>query len=180
MKTEFYNGIRNKILAAVPSITHVRLYNNQFEHSNKDETTGNDEQAFPYPCIFIEFADIAFTQLTKGLQDFTGTVRIYIGFESYKFEDTDVLDLKQTVFAALQGFQVSPTSKSYGRLLRSIETTDTDHNNIYIYIQEYIFSGRDCDADANSGDQFTTPPTTLELNTDLDIDNIIIRTGDGQ
>jgi hypothetical protein len=178
MNAELYDGIRARILAQVPEITHVRLYNNQFDRSNNDETERNDEQAFPYPCAFIEFDEIEFTTATGLLQSFSGIMRIYLGFESYKFEDTYILDLKQKLYKALQGYQVT-TTKVYGRTMRRSERQDVDHNNVYVYIQEYAISGKDSSYSTEDSKVVKDPPTALELTATLDIDNEIIRTGDG-
>jgi hypothetical protein len=178
MNTNLYNGIVTRLQAKVPDLKTIKLFNDQFNHSNSDVNENNDEQAFLYPCCFLEFTDIEYTTATSLLQSYTGTLRLHIGFESYKNEDTDIFTLKQNIFKALQGFQVT-TDKIYGKLIRLKETTDTEHNNIYIYIQEYQLSGKDADFSTENDKVEVAPPIAVEINANLDIDNIILRSGDG-
>jgi hypothetical protein len=172
MNTAVYTAIKSRILT-VDGVKECRLFNNQFERSNNDTTQQNNEQAFLHPVVFIEFDNIEYGELASLVQEYTATVRIYIGFESYMLEDTDVFTLKQNIFVSLHGFQPDQASK----LVRLNESTDTDHNNIYIYKQEYSLSGKD-DSGATTKDAVTVT-ADLELVADLDIDNIVIRTGNG-
>ena len=176
MNKELYLGIKAQLEATVPELKTIRLFNNQFAHSNNE--TGKDEQAFLYPCCFIEFMSIDFTTSTTLLQSFTGIIRLHIGFESYNLEDLDVLTLKQKIYTKLSGFQVS-SIKTFGKMIRLHEETDTDHDNIYIYIQDYQMSGKDCEFSSRDTNVEVAPPIALELPTVLDIDNVVIRTGDG-
>ena len=178
MNTELYEGIKARITAEVTAIKHIALYNNQFDRSNNDDMAKNDERPFLYPCVFIEFLDIVYVVNTGLLQDFTGICRLYIGFKSYKFEDLDIFTIKQNLFKKLQGYQPS-TSKTLGKLIRVAETMDNNHNNVLVYIQDYKFSGRDADFSTNDALVVKEPPTTLEITATLDIDNNVIRTGDG-
>lgn len=174
MNKDIYNGLVARLLANVPELKTVRLFNNQFNHSNNEDQ--RNEQAFLYPCALIEFSEIEYQTQTQLIQSYTGVVRLHIGFESYKLEDTDVLALKQNIYKNIHGFQVS-TVKTFGKFLRLRETMDTDHDNIMVYIQDYQLSGKDTDfVDTSST---VVPPIELEITRDLDIDNSVIRTGDG-
>ncbi len=178
MNTNLYNGIVTRLQAKVPELKTIKLFNDQFNHSNSDVNENNDEQAFLYPCCFLEFTEIEYTTATSLLQSFTGILRLHIGFESYKNEELDMFALKQKIYKALQGFQVSDVN-IFGKLTRLRETTDTEHNNIYIYIQEYQISGKDADFSTEDEKVEVTPPIAVEITADLDIDNIVLRTGDG-
>ena len=81
MNTELYLDIKARILDQVTDLKDVRLFNNQFLRSNNDTTDNNTEQAFLYPCCFIEFTDIEYKQQLQNIQEFLGTMRLYIGFE---------------------------------------------------------------------------------------------------
>jgi len=173
MNVDIYTGIKNK-LVEITDLKTVALFNNQFERSNNNSPEQNDEQAFLYPCAFIEFSDILYTDMQKWAQQFTATLRIHLGFESYKNEDLDVLTLKQSIYQKLQGFQ---PSDSTGMLMRRSEEPNYDHNNIQVYIITFAFSGKDWDV--LRGYPTQTATATPEINATLDIDNQVIRTGDG-
>jgi hypothetical protein len=176
MNIDLYNGIVARLTAKVPELKTIKLFNNQFAHSNNDEP--RDEQAFLYPCAFIEFAEVNYVDQKQRVQDYTATLRVHIGFESYKYEDVDVFTLKQKVVKYLHEYQVS-SPQIFGKILRRLETTDTEHNNIYVYVVEFGISGRDCDLVIDEDFATVDPPIELELTTNLDIDNDVIRTGNG-
>lgn len=176
MNKDIYDGLVARLTANVLELKTIRLFNNQFNHSNNEDQ--RDEQALLYPCCLIEFSEIEYQTQTQLIQSYTGIVRLHIGFESYKLEDTDILALKQKVYKNVHGFQVS-TLKTFGKFLRLRETMDTDHDNIMVYIQEYQLSGKDTDFSSADTNVIVSPPIELEITGDLDIDNAVIRTGDG-
>ena len=93
------------------------------------------------------------------------------------FRSTDVFTLKQNLYKALSGYSPTGSNKNYNKLVRLAESTDTDHNNIYIYIQEYQFGGKDVDIESNL---VPASVTILDVIANLDIDSMTIRTGNGQ
>jgi hypothetical protein len=171
-----YIDIRTRIETECTSIKWVRLFNNQFERSNNDEPEQNDEQAFPYPCAFIEFiGDNEQISAGAGSKRLNVDVRIHIGFESYELEDLEMFDIVQEVMTALEGYKSTLLSP----LTYLAQRMDYNHNNVYIYELEFNTIFED---DSNYFDNklvTSAGPHTLLLNKDLDIDNIVIRTGDG-
>ena len=93
---DLYTEIRTE-LEAITGIKYVRLWNNQFERENVNE-------AFQLPCCLIEFEPTECRDLLNGVQQYDFVVCIHLGFESYKTEDIDILDLKQQVFIKLGNF----------------------------------------------------------------------------
>lgn len=173
---QLYLDIRNRIETECTDILFVRLFNNQFERSNNDEFTQNDEQAFPYPCVFIEFPDENNAiSSSYGARRLEVLVRVYIGFESYKHEDVEIFDIAGSVYKALDGWNASTSST----LQYVAQRMDYNHNNVYIY--QYDFRCQFEDATNYIKDKLTLKetPNTLDLTIDLDIDNNVIRTGDG-
>lgn len=140
MELELYTALKNEIKTALPEIKHIGLYNNQFERSNG---LNPSENAFLYPCVFIQFSQSDFKDLSLGVQQFNLTVTTHLGFESYKNEDTDVLRLKQDLYKVVQRFR----NGYFARLSRIAERQDFDHNNIQVYVTDYLTSGKDFDKD---------------------------------
>ena len=171
-----YQSIRTQIENNCASIKWVRLFNDQFNRSNNDDPGQNDEQAFPYPCCFIEFyGNNDMISQGNGAKRLNVDVRIYIGFESYELEDLEMFDIVAEVQTALEGF--TPTNGS--PLTYMAQRNDYNHNNVYIYELEYNCQFEDDLKYYQNGLVTSAGPHTIILNKNLDIDNLLIRTGDG-
>lgn len=143
-----YTELRTQ-LESITGLKYVRLWNNQFEHEN-------DNEAFQYPCALIEFEPTECKDLLMGVQMYDFVVCIHLGFESYKTEDIDVLDLKQQVFIKLNRFECS--NKMFSYLSRMSDTQNFDHDNIQDYQIRFKVTAKDFDAD-------TRPSTPATINT---------------
>lgn len=168
IKRDIYQAIRAQILANVPEIKHCLLFNNQY---NKD----NEEEAFSYPNAFFEYSQLIWQDVVNQQTKADANITIHLGFERYQTEDLTYFDTIKSVYLALQGFSIGSL---FTGLKRIEEVQDTDHDNVIVW--KIIFSTQitDCEATADaSREQFTI--TSLEVQTDLDIDQPVIRTGDG-
>ena len=163
MQLAIYNYLKARI-ETLATLKYVALWNNQFERENENV-------AFNYPCCFIEFADSTYVDDLNLRQRGTLMINIHLGFESYKTEDTTILQLKQDLNELIHGWSTPNNTK----FLRRSETQNIDHTNIQDYIISYQVTG----LDLTSVDLPTTDATinTLVLNVDPIIDNNIIRTG---
>jgi hypothetical protein len=163
MQLSIYNDLKQRI-STLAALKYVALWNNQFEREDVNVPFG-------YPCCFIEFADTSYVDDLNLRQRGTLQVNIHLGFESYKTEDTDILQLKQDLNELIHGWSTPNNTK----FLRRSETQNFDHTNIQDYIISYQVTGLDVsslnlptvDADVN----------TLVLNVAPIIDNTTIRTG---
>jgi hypothetical protein len=163
MQLSIYNDLKQRI-STLAALKYVALWNNQFERENVNVPFG-------YPCCFIEFADTSYVDDLNLRQRGTLQVNIHLGFESYKTEDTDILQLKQDLNELIHGWSTPNNTK----FLRRSETQNFDHTNIQDYIISYQVTGLDLSS--------VNLPTvdaeidTLILNVDPIIDNNTIRTG---
>ena len=153
---DLYTEIRTK-LEAITGIKYVRLWNNQFERENVNE-------AFQYPCCLIEFEPTECRDLLNGVQQYDFVVCIHLGFESYKTEDIDILDLKQQVYIVLNRF--ASTTNMFSYLSRESETQNFDHDNIQDYQIRFKVTGKDFDGDTRPN----TPVTVAVLTTNITLD----------
>jgi len=135
-----YTEIRT-VLEAINGIKYVRLWNNQFERENVNEP-------FLYPCCFIEFEPTECRDLLCGVQQYDFIVCVHLGFESYKTEDIDVLDIKQNIFIELSRF--NSTTKLFSLFGRESDTQNYDHDNIQAYEIRFSVTGKDFDADTRA------------------------------
>jgi len=172
---EIYLKIKDRIEADVTEFQTVRLFNNQFERSNNDSADFNDEQAFAYPCLFVEFpGENEQISAGAGVQYLDVLVRIHIGYESYALEDLNVFDLKDKVIKAL--FNLA--GDEFTPLTYEAQRTDSNSNNVYIYQIDYR-TRYEQSLNYIDNDKVSLEDYTLVLTKNLDIDNEVIRTGDG-
>jgi hypothetical protein len=167
MTTQFYTDISNR-LQSLSWFTYFKLFNNQFESMEEQQ-----EQTFPNLSIFMEFLEpVEVLSLMGGVQMYDVTVRFHLYLISYELEDLDMFTYKQELHAKLQGF--FPTSSS--RMNRVNETPDQNHNGYMVWRLDYK-----CQIPDESGSFYANvvdaAPITLDLTTELIIDNEIIRTG---
>lgn len=167
-KRDLYLAIRQQILNEVKEIKHVLFYNNQFDRDN-------EEEAFLYPNCFIEFNQMLWTSTTQGQQRGDIDVKVYLGFERYETESLTIFDTIQNVFVALQGFA---TGVLFSPLNRIEEEQDVNHDNVIVWTITFKTSLIECESDTRTGLTETTI-ATLEILKEIDIDNEVIRTGDG-
>ncbi|MEO6901559.1 MAG: hypothetical protein ABI241_00565 [Bacteroidia bacterium] len=130
-KTQLYKDIKAN-LEKVCNVKHVRLFNNQFQHENVEES-------FLYPCVFIEFKPSTYRDKLDKVQDYDMIITLHIGFESYNTDDIEVLEFIENVYVAIHGMN----SGTFGRLLRREERQDFDHGNVQVYQMDFITLGQD-------------------------------------
>jgi hypothetical protein len=163
MQLAIYNALKARI-ETLTALKYVALWNNQFEREDVNIS-------FNYPCCFIEFADAQYIDNLNGQQQGTMTINLHLGFESYKTEDTEILQLKQDLNTLIHGWSTPYNS----RFLRTMEIQSNDHPNVQDFIITYRMQGFDYSA-------MNAPTTeaqvdTLVTNNSPQIDNDIVRTG---
>ena len=174
-------NLYNDIVTALDGVTEIKtkgIFNNQFDREE-------EEMAKAYPCCFIEFANIGWTQTQQRpiskvnvqkqqrADDFI--ITIHIGFEDLQDETANFIDIDpiiQKVYLALQDL----TGEYYSVLNRVAERQDTDHNNVIVWQMDFETMleevGEEADLTKVAGGTLE-----LEITKDLKIDNDIIRTG---
>lgn len=178
--SNIFTDLRSKIFTDIPTVKTVRIYNNQFDNMDK-------ESAFDFPCVFIDFPQLSYQELGQGVQGVDLVIRLYIGFEnlalsqggvinpdsSLSNEEIGFFELRDSLFKALTNFRPAQCSP----MMRSEERTDTNHDNVYVYQMDFITAGVDSSSDEQDKLIDSISPLPLELNVDLIIDNVEIRTG---
>lgn len=170
----FLDDIKQKILTDVTDVKTVRLWNNQVE-----ELRIGQNEAISFPAVFLGFdTDINYISKTaQGLQ-YAEKVEFYVHIcdENYvdnTYDDATewgIIDLKQQVYKALEQF----SGVTFGNISRIRETVDQSHDSIYHYTQVYLIPIL---VDADNCPETTDVLATLDLTVDLNIENVIIRTG---
>jgi hypothetical protein len=151
MQLAIYNALKARI-ETLAALKYVALWNNQFEREDINIP-------FNYPCCFIEFSNADYIENLQGQQQGTLSIALHLGFESYKTEDTAVLQLKQDLNALVHNWSTPYNS----RFLRRSEIQSADHTNIQEFIITYTMQGFDYSA--------SSLPTTEALVTTLITNN---------
>jgi hypothetical protein len=171
----FFEFLKAQINTEVPAIKTVRMWNNQFLHSNetnnrRDGSTGGrfgfrNEKAFAYPACFVEFIINEVNSLPLGIKDYFLTVRFRFGRESYKFERLETFDFCDNFSKAIQ--MMAPTLASgltFTTFQESNTEFDEDHNNVEVPYIDYRTRYRSSVAYTRSTDVLHGPvdPATIE------------------
>ena len=163
MQLAIYNQLKARI-ETLAALKYVALWNNQFEREDVNVP-------FNYPCCFIEFPSADYIENLQGQQQGTLSIALHLGFESYKTEDTDVLQLKQDLNALIHGWSTPYNSK----FLRRSEIQSADHTNIQEFIITYTMQG--FDYSAMDGPTTEALVTTLITNNAPQLEDDTIRSG---
>lgn len=158
-----YLAIKAQLDAKVPGL-FIHIFNNQF-----DLTENKEMYSFPYPAVFVEFInDQPIEQLGGGYQIYNPlTVRIHIAHDFYNNSDGTmeqnllIFDVKDSVYKALQKFEPAGAVQ----FIRTSETQDYDHTNIYHFIQDYTTNYVDQNASEPVNGVLSGAPITLQLTT---------------
>lgn len=158
-KKDLYIALRHQI-ERLTSVKHVRLYNNQFQNMDKENT-------FAFPCVFIQFLDLNWSTETEGIQKGLATIRLHVGFETLAREDLGKFDvIDDEIHKYVEGF----TGEDFTRLSRVNEEQDIDHDNVYVWLMDYSTEIIDCSG-ARRGKMTKTTVTGLNVNVNTDMEN---------
>jgi hypothetical protein len=143
---------------------YARIWNNQIR-----DTEHGKIYDYPKPCVFLEIINEAkYEEIGCGFQSCDLGIRCHLVHEFYNqdgtFEqDLSIFDLRDSLVSLLSFY----TPTACGPMIRTGESQDYSHSNLYHYIVDFITNFTDSKGsayDAASGKYiYTTPPTQLEL-----------------
>lgn len=165
----FRDYIINEIQTRLPSFKTVRMFNNQFERSNNDETKENIEGSFGYPACFIELEEREVKNVALGIKHVDLLVRLHVGLEDYtKKRPNDYITIDD-VDLAMQGMRGdSADTVQFSSMIENITAIDTDFNNVNNPILEYTTTYTRLNAYTRKG--FTTKAAPTDHNVIANID----------
>ena len=168
MKKELYTDIKSRLETELgASIKHIALWNSQLDNEER-------ETPFRFPALFIEFTNITYRSEGFGTQKLDLEFAIHCAF-SQLIKDIDLLDIVDNVVFALHGH-----SFDYSTNIRRLsEEQDSNHDRVRDWIINFATTVT-IDENATVQRLTQTTPATLEITADLDIDNNLIRSGDGE
>lgn len=161
-----FTAIKTQLLDNVTGIQHAQLWNNQVE-MNED----GKHYSFPMPAVFVEFVVEGIKTLGDGYQLYDPLiVRLHIVHQMLDAGDgtmeqnLDVLDFKQDVYTCMHKFEPDGAVS----FVRAGEEQDTDHGNVYHYIQSYNTNYIDAERAEPVNGIDSSSPITLTVETTID------------
>ena len=149
MEIDLYNSLVIHIKKYMPEIKHIDLWNNQFMRSNGEGEEGRSQQAFQYPCCFIEINPQNFEDYLGGIQKGYYSIRFHLGITSMLTKTIKYLEFKEKFYKIIHRFQ----HNYWTRLLRRGEIPDYNHDNVNVYIQEYEAMCKDYRVNITDGEE---------------------------
>jgi len=167
--------LRAHITANTTMIDEVWLFNNQYEELNERR-----ERPKSRGVVYVEYIPVLFEDRQGGCQVGDVTVVLHVALRTLDDRNALILDARQEVFAAVNGFAgPAGSSDAYTRLTRSEEEQNTDHDGISIW--KLFFKTTVTDATGGFGqfpnETVITDDRDLDLTVDPIIDNPEIGTG---
>jgi hypothetical protein len=166
MIKNLYNLIKARIEATLPDdIKQVDWWAFQPEKTDM-------KSPVKYPAAFIDFPSITFQDALGGVQEASITVAVRVVTWDYRKEKTHPLDLAESVNDKLNGWI---PGNGFDSLVRRAYETDPEHDSIYSFRITYELTGYEEMPD----DRIEVTDVLLAATTSWDMDNDIVRTGDG-
>jgi len=162
-----FNGVKNKPVAELG----IRIFNRQ-------DLDPERHNVLPLRFVLVEFSQTEWLQETRGTQKGTVTVTVRVGFNSPnndKLDESGFFDFEEAVHKALHGFG----GDCFTNLQRIADRADENFDHVYIQEIDYSTELTD-DSAAENNKLISKTISTLKVTKDLDIDNDVIRTGDGK
>lgn len=185
-----YNGIKTR-LSSVTAIKTIELFNSQYDNESI-------ERVIRYPAVFIEYSNISWLQSahragrnvikTADIGNLTHqqkgnmTVVIHICYKTLKTETdsfTEIDNLVTSVYRNLSNYEITDCTP----LQRTTDEQDTNHNGVVVWKTTFTTSVQEqAWSDIAIVDAVVEHEGAIELDIqgELDIDNNVIRTGDGK
>lgn len=129
---------------------YVDLWNNQWQHLD-------EEKILQYPCVLVEFSDIAWRQIGRHCQRGDVTINLHVGVKARG--RTAAID--RTVAPGVEYFELLDALHRLmrdlrlpyaGTFTRTASSTDHDHDSLIANTETYVVGITDTSAE---------PPTTL-------------------
>lgn len=168
MIKQFYQDIKTHLETQLNgNVFLVDLWNNQL--NNEDQ-----EKPFRFPALFIEFTDVEYRSEAYGIQKADINFTVHCAF-SQLVKDMDLLDVVESVAVALHNH----SGEYFSDITRVRVIQDDDHDRVSDWQIEFTCTMTDCST-AKVNKLVQTTPTIIETTRTIDIDNDVIKTGDGQ
>jgi hypothetical protein len=176
-KKQVFTDIKLLIGCYAKYINTVEMWNNQVDVDSNERR----ELPFAFPAAFVSFEQIDWQPGNNKKEQRTASfiIGIRVVVEDYLWNTAEYFKIVDAVNYALHGR--STTHTTY--LQRVEEIQDVDHDNCVVWQINYLCSYME-EINPPAGETDGTSQVTLtiddiEINKDLDIDNPVVRTGDG-
>lgn len=134
----FRDYILAEIQTRLPTLKTVRMFNNQFEKSNNDDSSLNTEAAFGYPACFVELEEVEVRNVALGIKFVDLKVRLHIGIENYTKQRASDYITVDNISDAMQGMRGDEADTvQFSSMEEQTVTIDVDYNNVNRPVLEF-------------------------------------------
>lgn len=150
----------------------IAMWNDQLSKSIKKDEEGEPYYNIQFPAVFLEIVNPERQSIGNGwqLSDFNFNLHILHrqddAADGTVDQNLDVFDLKESIYQAVYMQWVT----DFGQFDYIEEIQDTNHANVYHFVQTFTSNWVDSSMGQPVGGGQTTPPTALDL-TGVVIDN---------
>lgn len=142
-KADIFKAIQDRLyekLQGIEPFERIWVDKNMGQLASVDQ-----HDTFPLPGILISYGRGQYRNLSKGVQEWQGTMRLELIYETHSHSTTDSEDrdlameffeFNQQVHDALEGF----SGDDFTSLMRVADEEDTSHTTVIVSVLEYQFS----------------------------------------
>ena len=176
-KKQVFLDIKGLIEIHSKYIKTVEMWNNQVDIDENERR----ELPFSMPAVFVSFEEMEWQTGNNDKSQRTASciIGIRVVIEDYLWNTAEYFKFVDAVNYALHGRDTTHTTQ----LQRASETQDVDHDNLVIwqlnYQTSYIETISPPAGETDGSSTVTLDINDIEINKVLDIDDTVIRTGDG-
>jgi hypothetical protein len=166
MFKEFFQVIRTRLQTEIPTIKTIDVFNNQFENEP-------NEKPFRFPAVFFEFVNLPYRSEVNGIQKIDVEFTLHVATSELR-QSFDLWDLCEQIGTSLHNY----SGDNFSDITQRNAIPDNDHDRINIWRLTFGCTITD-DTKFKPGKQTVVSGISLNITRDLDIDNVVIKTGDG-
>lgn len=166
MLKEFYQLIADRLKNQIPDIQTIQPFNKQIENEK-------NEKPFRYPAVFFDFTNLNYRSETTGTQKIDVEFELHVATSELR-PTFDLWDLCEQIGVALQNY----SGDNFSDITQRNSIPDNDHDRVNVWRLTFGCTITD-ESKLKQSKQIIVNSLGLTINKDLDIDNSIVRSGDG-
>ena len=166
MFKEFYQTIADRLQTQIPDIKTIEPFNKQIENEKT-------EKPFRFPAVFFEFTNLNFRSEATGTQKIDTEFELHVATSDLR-PNFELWDLCETISIALQNF----SGDNFSDITQRNAIPDNDHDRVNVWRLTFGCTITDV-SKLKQNNQIIATGLTLSVTRDLDIDNLIVRSGNG-
>jgi hypothetical protein len=166
MLKEFFEVIKTRLETEIPTIQTIDVWNNQFDNERK-------EKPFRFPAVFFEFINLPLRSEANGIQKIDVEFILHVA-TSELHQTFDLWDLCEAIGTSLHNY----SGDNFSDITQRSFIMDNNHDRVNVWRLTFGCTLTD-ETKFKPNKQTTVSGISLIVTRDLDIDNLVVRSGDG-